>query len=123
MDRKHTSGGKGSRSTAGPARILRLARGRDSVYLGRVYTLAVILTILVAVATALIAPSIDMPDSVLREHHVTLHAAGAHTANNLSSTGSAIFNEAIQSDTAIHGSETSPSSNIERTQSSFVLRC
>lgn len=119
----HISGGKGSRSIAGPARLLRLARGRDSVCLGRVYTLAVILTILVAVATALIAPSIDTPDTVLREHHVSLHAAGAHNANNLSSTGSTIFNEAVQSGTAIHASETSSSSDIERTQSSFVLRC
>jgi hypothetical protein len=123
MHSMRTSAGNGAQSNARPSRIHRLARGRDSVCLARAYTLAVILTILVAVATALIAPSIDMPDTVLREHHVSLHAAGAHAVNNLSNTGSAILNEPVQSDAAIRVSETLPSSENGRTQMSFVLRC
>jgi hypothetical protein len=123
MQNMRTSAGKVIESNARPSRIHRLGRGRDSVCLARAYTLAVILTILVAVATALIAPSIDMPDTVLREHHVSLHAAGVHAVNNLSNTGSAVLNEAVQSDAAIRVSATSPSSNNMRTQLSFVLRC
>ena len=123
MRKRHTSVGKVARSNAGQLRIYRLTQGEGSVCTRRAYTLAVILTILVAVATALIAPSIDMPDTVLREHQVSLHAAGTHAANNLLNTGVSSPGEAIQSDAASHDAEVSPSSHIGRTQTPFVLRC
>jgi hypothetical protein len=91
--------------------------------LGRGYTVVVILTILVAVATALIAPSIAMPDTVLREHHVSLHAVGAHAANNLLNTGLVVPDEAVKIENASHTLEIAHLSNSDHAQSSIVLRC
>src|SRR5665213_139163 len=121
--RKRTSAGKGLRSTAGLSRIQRPTQGRDRACLHRVYTFAVILTILVAVATALIASSIDMPDTVLREHQVSLHASGSHAANNLLNTGIPVPIETVASDAISWSSEITPSTNNLRTQSSIVMRC
>ena len=117
---KHTAD---KESTARSSRTIWPAQGRDSVCLRRAYTFVVILTILVAVATALIAPSIDMPDATLREHQVSLHAAGSHSTNNLLNTGIPIPNEAVESDGVSCISEITPSTDIRHIQSSVVLRC
>lgn len=91
--------------------------------LSNAYTLAVILTILVAVATALTAPSVDMPDTVLHEHHLSVHGAENHASNNLSDTCSDVLNGAAQTNAAVRVPETLHLSGNGRTQSSFVLRC
>src|SRR5258708_7311653 len=53
------------------------------------FRIAIALAVLIAVATVLIAPSIDMPETALREHHVTSHLVGDHSSGNLTSLGTA----------------------------------
>ncbi len=41
------------------------------------------LAVLIAVATTLIAPTIDLPETVLREHHVVSHVGAEHALGKL----------------------------------------
>ena len=43
----------------------------------------VVIAVLLAVTTALIAPTVDLPETVLREHHVVSHASGEHAHGKL----------------------------------------
>ena len=88
-----------------------------------VFTLVIVLTILIAVATALIAPSIDMPDGVMREHHVASHASSGHGTSNLTNSGAAVRLEIGQVDGASRSSEVLHLYIGEHTQSFVVLRC
>jgi hypothetical protein len=101
----------------------RLIQDRDSACCRRVYTFALILTILVALATALIAPSINMPEGVLREHHVSLHAAAVHGINHLLCAGpSAPIN--LYDESGLAGlAEFKPLTSCEHLQSPVVMRC
>jgi hypothetical protein len=50
----------------------------------------VAIAVLLAVAAVLIAPSVDLPETVLREHQVVSHARGGHAQGKVqtaSSTG------------------------------------
>lgn len=46
----------------------------------------VVIAVLLAVATTLIAPTVDLPETVLREHHVVSHASGEHAQGRLHSS-------------------------------------
>jgi hypothetical protein len=43
-----------------------------------VFRSSVVLAVLIAVITTLIAPTVDLPETVLREHHVVSHMNGGH---------------------------------------------
>lgn len=83
----------------------------------------VALAVLVAVATVLIAPSIDMPETTLREHHVTSHSAGDHSSGNLTSVGTAALLRVFQTIDAHPPLEGPQFSILGHSQSSLVLRC
>ena len=51
--------------------------------MSRTLRIGVAIAVLLAVATVLIAPSIDMPETTLREHQVTSHSFGEHGAGGL----------------------------------------
>jgi hypothetical protein len=87
------------------------------------FSAAVVLTILVAVATVLIAPQVDMPDTVLRLHHVSSHSSGTHGSSNLLNTGIAILAEAPQSDDASRSSEGFYPQDGLHARLSVVMRC
>lgn len=44
---------------------------------------AVAIAVVLAVATILIAPTVDLPETVLREQHVVSHASGEHAQGKL----------------------------------------
>lgn len=88
-----------------------------------VFTVVIVFTILVAVATALIAPSIDMPDGVMREHHVATHTSGAHGTSNLANSGVTVRVEISQNHGASRSSESLNLYIGEHSQSFVVLRC
>lgn len=58
--------------------------------------MAIALAVLIAVATVLIAPSIEMPETTLRQHQVTSHSAGYDASGNLTSLGAAGLLRAFQ---------------------------
>lgn len=89
----------------------------------RVCNSLVVLAILIAVATALIAPSIDMPDTVLREHHVASHSVGGHASNVLVHTGGSAPKEAYRVEGPSRASEIIHLAYRAYAQSSVVLRC
>jgi hypothetical protein len=49
----------------------------------------VVIAVLLAVATTLIAPTVDLPETVLREHHVVSHASGEHAQGKLQTSSNA----------------------------------
>jgi hypothetical protein len=49
----------------------------------------VAMAVLLAVATVLIAPTVDLPETVLREHHVASHASGEHAQGELQASSNA----------------------------------
>jgi hypothetical protein len=110
-------------AAAAKRRVYRLIQSRDSACMRPVFTLVIVLTILVAVATALIAPSIDMPDGVMREHHVASHSSSGHGTSNLVDSGKAVRIETSQDDGASRSSEILHLNIDEHTQSFVVLRC
>lgn len=55
------------------------------MFMSRTFKFGVALAILIAVATVLIAPTIDMPETALREHRVTSsHSSGEQTPGGFS---------------------------------------
>jgi hypothetical protein len=88
-----------------------------------VLSAAFVLTILVAVATVLIAPQVDMPDTVLRLHHVSSHSAGTHGLSSVSDTGIAVLAEAPQSDDASRSSDNLNPQDGLHARLSVVMRC
>jgi len=104
-------------------RFPRFVQRRDSTRFLQSINAFVILTILIAVATTLIAPSIDMPDTVLHEHQVASHSAGGHGSNTLVNLGISTPLEARRNEGASRSSEILHSPNCEYKQSSVVLRC
>ena len=55
----------------------------DARIMRRSFKIGVALTVLVAVATVLIAPTIVMQMTTLRTHHVSSHAGGVHVNGSL----------------------------------------
>ncbi len=113
----------GFRSGAGLLRVPQFPGRRDSVCSRKAFSAIVILTILVAVSTALIAPSIDMPDGVLHEHHAAGHSAGGHGSNTLVNSGSSTPVEAHLDQSTSQIAEILHSPHSGHDQLSVVMRC
>ena len=83
---------------------------------------ALVVAVMIAVLTVLIAPSIDMPETVLREHHVAAHTMVNGNSGTLTLVGIIPVADALHGRTVqlIDGSH-----NPERGHSntSLVLRC
>jgi hypothetical protein len=122
MNRRHTSHRRGFPSNAAKKRIQGLIPGRDSVCF-RVLNAAIVLSILIAVATVLIAPQIDMPDTVMRLHHVSSHSSGAHGTSNSFGTGIVLPTVAVISDGASLSSENLDPPDGLQARLSAVMRC
>lgn len=57
---------------------------RCTITMSRPFKIGVALAVLLAVATVLIAPTIDMPETTLREHQVASHFCSEHAPGGLS---------------------------------------
>ncbi|MBS1801814.1 MAG: hypothetical protein JST28_00525 [Acidobacteria bacterium] len=80
------------------------------------------MAVMIAVLTVLIAPSIDMPETVLREHHVAAHAMVNSNSGTLTVVGYISRAETFHDDTA-HVMEHSPNLEHGHSKASLVLRC
>jgi hypothetical protein len=101
----------------------RLRRCYDPSSVTRIFRIAVAIAVLFAVATVLVAPTIDMPETVLREHHVASHSIGNHAAGNLKvSVIPGLTHSVIQTVASYTSASPRPSSE-SRAKSSQVLRC
>lgn len=58
---------------------------RCTLIMSRAIRTGVALAVLLAVAAVLIAPTIDMPETTLREHQVTSHSSSEHGPGTLAS--------------------------------------
>lgn len=123
MNGRRTTRGNGFRSKAGLWRFPRLSAGRDSAPSRHALNAFVILAILIAVATVLIAPSIDMPDTVLREHFVASHSAGVHATSPMVSAVISVLLVVHAQQSASRSSVTLQSTKSDYKQSSAVMRC
>jgi hypothetical protein len=91
--------------------------------LGKSLQFGLTLTCLVCVLAIFIAPSIDMPETVLQLHHTTLRAAGAPSAGTVGIAVTTTFSVQHQSSGSWHSSRISrPLGPILR-EVSTVMRC
>ena len=123
MNARYASRREGSRSGARSWRISRRPPCQDSAPIRLVFNAFIILAILIAVATALIAPSIDMPDTVLREHHFASHSAGGPTSGTLVSSGMSPGFWTGSDEGVSRPAETRRSPHLAYDQSSVIMRC
>ena len=77
---------------------------------------------MMAILTVLLAPSIDMPETVLREHHVAAHSVVNNNAGTLTVVGMISLAEAFKNGT-VDLAEKSRTHEHEHSQTSLVLRC
>lgn len=89
---------------------------------GRGVKTAVAMAVMIAVLTVLIAPSIDMPETVLREHHVAAHSMTSGTSGTLIVVGIISLADASYND-SVHLIESSRVFGFASSQPSPVLRC
>ena len=93
-------------------------------YVLRALKLAAAFAALVCVLTIFIAPMIDMPETVLREHHqVTSHSATGHVVGAFNSVMSTLPMDVRP---AIDAGSTAANPRVSgavSTATSFVLRC
>ena|SRR6188472_1409442 len=118
MNAGHASGFRASRQKS-----IRLFVGCGAMRVKGSFRIAIALAVLIAVATVLIAPSIDMPETTLREHHVSSHSADYNSSGNLTSLGTASLLRAFQTIDAHPPSDDPQFSTRGYSQSSLVLRC
>lgn len=90
----------------------------------RTFKFGVALMLLIAVATVLIAPSIDMPETTLREHRV----ASSHGSGDLTQGGFSIVSSAGSSNLHVFEMEERRSPDVQTSArvsapSTTVLRC
>ena len=92
--------------------------------MSRAFKFGVALVMLIAVATVLIAPTIDLPETTLREHGVaTSHGSGEHTQGGfsiVSSAGSSNWHAFEMEERRSPDVQTSDRANVPSTT---VLRC
>lgn len=81
-----------------------------------------VVAVMIAVLTVLIAPSIDMPETVLREHHVAAHSMVSSNSGTLTVVGIISLAETLHNDT-VHVIENSQSLEHGHSQTALVLRC
>lgn len=86
------------------------------------FKIGVALAVLLAVATVLIAPTIDMPQTTLREHQVTSHSCSEH-ALGLSTFSVAGTSAPLPLGSAARFAVIPQISKHLRVPSSVVLRC
>jgi len=89
---------------------------------GRGFKVAVVTVIMISILAVLIAPSIDMPETVLREHHVAAHSVVDNNAGTLTVVGMISLAEAFQNGT-VHVIENSRTREHGHGETSLVLRC
>jgi hypothetical protein len=89
---------------------------------GGIIRLAIVRAVLVAVLTVLIAPSIDMPETVLREHHVAPHSMASNGSGTLTVTGLISVEQVFQNLTIQAVGSLKVLDQIH-SQTSLVLRC
>jgi len=89
---------------------------------GRGFRVAVVAIVMMAILTVLLAPSIDMPETVLRERHVAAHSQVNNSAGTLTVVGTISLAEAFQNVT-VHVVKHSQSREHGHSQTSLVLRC
>jgi len=118
MNPGHVSGFRAMRQKS-----IRLFVGCGVMRVKGSFRVAIALAVLIAVATVLIAPSIEMPETTLRQHHVTSHSAGYDASGNLTSSVTSGLLRAFQTIDAHLLSEGPLSSTRGNSQSSLVLRC
>jgi hypothetical protein len=90
----------------------------------RGFKFGVVLTLLLTVFTVQIAPTVDLPETALRDHRVvTSHSSGEHAPGGFSVVSSASHLEwrALEKEELL-SPETQPSDHA-RVPSSRVLRC
>ena len=91
--------------------------------MSRTFKLGVALAVLVAVATVLIAPTVDLPETTLREHQVASHSSGEHAPGSFSTFFSAGVSALFAFGIAARFSLEPLLSHRARVPSSQVLRC
>jgi hypothetical protein len=90
----------------------------------RGFKFGVVLTLLLAVLTVQIAPTVDLPETMLRDHRVvSSHSSGEHAPGGFSVVSSASHSQwrALEKEDRL-SPETQPSDHA-RVSSSRVLRC
>lgn len=97
--------------------------GLDETRISESFRIVLAFAVLVAVATVLIAPSIDMPETALREHHITSHSIEGHSSGNLTVEGKTAPSQSYLNPPAIRNSEHPELLNRGHKQSFTVLRC
>ena len=118
MNPRHASGLFSARQKS-----IRLFAGAAAMRVTGSLRMVIAMAVLIAVATVLIAPSIDMPETTLREHHVASHSAGDHSSANLSTLGTAALLRVFQTIDAHRPLESRQSSTRRHSRSFLVLRC
>lgn len=91
--------------------------------MSRTLTIGVSLAVLVAIATVLIAPTVDLPETTLREHQVASHSTGEHAPGSLSTISGVGISALLAFGTATRFSPEPLLSHYPRIPSSLVLRC
>ena len=94
----------------------------DSMRTGRLFRIAISMAVMIAVLTVLIAPSIDMPETVLREHHVTTHSITNNGSGTLLVLGFVAGDQFGRSD-SLRSIESTPPADYGYGQTTLVLRC
>jgi hypothetical protein len=88
----------------------------------RGFRIVLAMAVMVAVLTVLIAPSIDMPETVLREHHVASHSMVKSASGTLEMVGMVPDSQVFRNEAAnLH--EGSEASDYAHDQTSLVMRC
>jgi hypothetical protein len=85
--------------------------------------LAIAFVLLVDVVTIQIAPTVDLPETVLHEHHVASHSARSHTTGNLIVPGTNGSLQTYFKNNPLPVIETARFSEREHGQQFLVLRC
>lgn len=84
--------------------------------------LVIVATVLAAVLAVLIAPSIDMPETVLREHHVASHSTVTNASGTLAAVRTISDSLAFRYE-AVQLSESLAAFDHGHSQTSLVMRC
>lgn len=83
----------------------------------------VILTLLLAVITVQIAPTVDLPETTLRDRFVSSHSSGEHAPGGFTVVSSTNHLQWLERDRDDGVRSEGPSSSHVRVPSSLVLRC
>jgi len=101
----------------------RLPRFKRTASQERLSQSVIAFLVFLAIATVLIAPSIDMPDTVLLVHHTGARACGGHASGNLTVSETANSSQVNWIISALRETESLPSSRGGHGQQTIVLRC